>query len=181
MDETTFKVTESPDGMFHVQNIVGMYLGQHHIHSKKGFEEWKKKAAPENKGKLKIEKGVCNCGLKPGWVREINGRDWFNANFGEEPEPSASGAAVPPPQELPKVEAPSSAPVEPPEKTPVKGVKGDQMSDSATATATPKAGKKSHSEAARRAWAVRRKLYGKNGIGKAEKKAKREKAGAESK
>lgn len=167
MSETTFKVTESPDGMFHVQNFLGMYLGQHHVHSKAGFDGWKKKAAPEDKGKLKIEAGACKCGLKPGWVRECNGKDWFNANFGEESGPSVSGAAVPLPQEPPKVEAPSQAPVKPPEKTPVKGVEGDQMSDSATAT---QAKKKVQSEAGHKSWATRRKLYGKKGIGK---KAKR--------
>lgn len=133
-DEMTFKVTECMDGALHVQNFTGMYLGQHHVHSKKGFEDWKKKAVPENKGKLKVEKGVCKCGLKPGWVRECNGKDWFNANFGEEPEPSVSGAAVPLAQESPKVETPSQAPVKLPEKAPVTGAKGVMMKYVATAT-----------------------------------------------
>lgn len=136
MDPMTFTVTECPDGTLHVQNLVGMYLGQHHVHSKKGFEEWKKKAGPEAKGSLKTEKGVCNCGLKPGWVRECNGKDWFNANFGEDPEGvSESVAAVPVAQEPPKSEAPSPAPEKPPDKqAPGKGAEGDRMKYTATAT-----------------------------------------------
>lgn len=173
MSDTSFTVTKCPDGSVHVQNVVGMHLGQHHVHSEKGFAEWKKKAAPENKGGIEVAEGVCNCGLKPGWVREINGRDWFNANFGEDSGQNASPAAVPSVQGSPSLEAPVLSEETPPKAVPVKrAAKGDSM---AKATRDPEA----LSSAAKRAWKARRQKYGKSGAPPRAKKPKaKAKAGA---
>ena len=76
----SFEVTETPDGLFHVQNWVGPFRGQHHVHTAKGLKNWMRKA-DINKKHLRIRKGECNCGLKPGDVREYDGQVWHNNDF----------------------------------------------------------------------------------------------------
>lgn len=71
-------VTITEDGLYHVQNYVGPYRGQHHVHTKKGFEYWLKNVDRKN---VKVENGKCDCGLKAGDVREYDGQLWHNKEF----------------------------------------------------------------------------------------------------
>jgi hypothetical protein len=67
------------DRLYHVQNMAGAMIGQHHVHSHDGFRKWKKKI---NKKYLHMEKAeFCACGLEPGYVKEYDGRIWFNEDF----------------------------------------------------------------------------------------------------
>jgi hypothetical protein len=71
--------SRTSDGLYHVQNMLGPYAGQHHVHTEKGYREWSKKL---NKRYLHIEDAEsCPCGLKPGYVREHDGRVWFKKEF----------------------------------------------------------------------------------------------------
>jgi hypothetical protein len=72
-----FYAVETPDGNIHVQNYVGIYRGQHHVHSKKGFKKWLR----ENDLKVDVVKGKCDCGLKPGDIKEYDGVVWHNPRF----------------------------------------------------------------------------------------------------
>ena len=76
-----FFATECPDGTIHVQNYVGAYRGQHHVHSKESFEKWKQKTETELGVSVDMEKGECNCGLKPGDVKEYDGHVWHNEKW----------------------------------------------------------------------------------------------------
>jgi len=69
MFEMHFYVTRTPDGNIHVQNAVGPYMGQHHVHTRKDFAIWK---ADIPKGQLHDHGRIepCDCGLAPGEVRE---------------------------------------------------------------------------------------------------------------
>lgn len=62
------------DGTVHVQNWVGPFAGQHHVHTKEGFEAWRKNVAGMNA--VKRIRGQCACRLKPGQVRDYDGRIW---------------------------------------------------------------------------------------------------------
>ena len=73
-----FVVQLTPDGNCHVQNMVGGYLGQHHVHTEAGFEKWKKGVSEED---LRIARGRCSCGLKPSQVREYDGKVWQSNDF----------------------------------------------------------------------------------------------------
>jgi hypothetical protein len=69
-------VALTPDGWYHVQNVVGTMPGQHHVHSEQGYIKWKK-----NIDKKYIHEEIaefCPCGLEPGYVKEHDGRAWFN-------------------------------------------------------------------------------------------------------
>lgn len=57
MPEAMFKMRfiampgpKAPDGLptVHVQNFIGIYKGQHHIHSLQGYNEWLKLTDPDN-------------------------------------------------------------------------------------------------------------------------------------
>jgi hypothetical protein len=78
MVEMYFYVYKNPDGTIHVQNIVMGRLGQHHVHSEKSFEEWKK-GIPEHL--IHYMGTSCNCGLRAGDVMEYDGRVWHNPKF----------------------------------------------------------------------------------------------------
>lgn len=69
MYRMTFAVTITPDGLYHVQNGVAGMLGQHHVHSKEGFEAWRK---PDDD--IRMGEGACACGLGDGDVRDHTGR-----------------------------------------------------------------------------------------------------------
>jgi len=75
-----FYVTITPDGLYHVQNYIGGYRGQHHVHSKHGFDNWVN-IAEINKDDLVIAKGMCCCKLKAGDIREFDGYLWHNERF----------------------------------------------------------------------------------------------------
>ena len=77
----THHATFCPDGTVHVQNFVAWMSGQHHVHSKASYLRWKE----ETKSAAEEAKGTCNCGLKPGQVREYDGRVWSNPRFGDKP------------------------------------------------------------------------------------------------
>lgn len=84
MADISFAVSKTGDNLIHVQNIVGGHEGQHHVHSEKGFEKWRKESVPKGI-EIKIEPRACPCGLTVGQVKEINGKTWLNANFEEVP------------------------------------------------------------------------------------------------
>jgi hypothetical protein len=72
-------VSLTPDGMYHVQNMAGALVGQHHVHSQRGFGKWKRNIS---KKYIHIDKAdSCECGLEPGYVREYDGRVWFNESL----------------------------------------------------------------------------------------------------
>ena len=72
-------VALTQDGLYHVQNMVGAMIGQHHVHTEKGYKEWKKDI---DKKYLHLEKTeFCACGLETGYVKEHDGRVWFNEKF----------------------------------------------------------------------------------------------------
>lgn len=74
-----FYVTKTKDGLFHVQNYVQGMKGQHHIHTEKSFDKWKKGI---NAKYIYISEGICNCELtKSGDVREYDGQEWNNDKF----------------------------------------------------------------------------------------------------
>ena len=73
--EMRFYVVRNPDGTYHVQNVVLGHLGQHHVHTEKGFEKWKKDV-PERL--IHYIEGTCDCGLRPGDIMEYDGKVWHN-------------------------------------------------------------------------------------------------------
>jgi hypothetical protein len=77
--EMHFYVVKTPDGLYHVQNIVAGRLGQHHVHSEKSYERW---AQSVDKRLIHyLGEGECNCGLKCGDIREYDGTLWHNPKF----------------------------------------------------------------------------------------------------
>lgn len=68
MFEMHFYVTITKNKLYHVQNAIMGMMGQHHVHDKEGFEDWKKAGGIEEQY-IHISKGQCNCGLKEGQVR----------------------------------------------------------------------------------------------------------------
>ena len=71
-----FYVTITPNGAYHVQNAVAGLLGQHHVHSKAGFERWRQPSDD-----LVESYGDCDCGLQVSQVRDHTGHVWNNPNF----------------------------------------------------------------------------------------------------
>jgi hypothetical protein len=72
-------VALTPDGLYHVQNVVGAMPGQHHIHSEQGYIKWKK-----NIDKKYIQEEIaefCPCGLESGHVKEHDGGACFNEKY----------------------------------------------------------------------------------------------------
>ena len=69
--EMHFYVNRNKDGSVHVQNAVMGMLGQHHVHSKKGFEKWKQDV--EESCIKDLGGGECDCGLKIGDVKDHHG------------------------------------------------------------------------------------------------------------
>lgn len=76
--EMHFYVNRNKDGTIHVQNAVMGMIGQHHIHSKKGFEKWKQGITEKCITSLE---GECNCGLKIGDVKDHHGNITHNDRF----------------------------------------------------------------------------------------------------
>lgn len=73
-------VSLTPDGFYHIQNMVGVMAGQHHIHTERSYKAWKKNI--EKKYIHFEETEFCACGLGPGYVKEYDGEVWFNEKFG---------------------------------------------------------------------------------------------------
>lgn len=73
-------VTRTPDGKYHVQNVVMGHYGQHHVHTKSGFEKWVRETKI-NKDDLTITDGSCECGISPSHVREYDGQVWKSTRF----------------------------------------------------------------------------------------------------
>jgi hypothetical protein len=122
MPEMDFIVSHLPDGTYHVQDKTGPHLGQHHVHSKEGFERWEKKR--KLGGAISI--GVapnCDCGLAVGFVKEFNGKVWFNAVFGEKRIADASVEDQKPEEPISKPEEAAPEPVAPEAKNPKAGKK----------------------------------------------------------
>ena len=81
----SFYVTKTPQGLYHVQNYVGVYRGQHHIHNEQSFQKWLRQDSMKGEN-VKISEGNCECGLtQSGQIREYDGREWFNDRFESEP------------------------------------------------------------------------------------------------
>jgi len=80
MMEMHFYVIKTKDGLYHVQNVVttdvGIFFGQHHVHTEEGFKKWARNVKEENIHFL--GEGECNCGLRAGDVREYDGREWHS-------------------------------------------------------------------------------------------------------
>ena len=68
----TFYVSKSPDGLYHVQNAVGGYLGQHHVHTKESYEAWSR----DLDNIEVLGDAHCDCGLAAGQVRDHTGKVW---------------------------------------------------------------------------------------------------------
>jgi hypothetical protein len=69
----------TPDGLYHAQNTLGPYAGQHHVHTEKGYLQWSKEI---DKRYLHLgDMTACPCELEPGYVREHDGTVWFNKEF----------------------------------------------------------------------------------------------------
>jgi hypothetical protein len=78
MFQMLFRAVIYPDGTVHVQNSVMGHLGQHHVHTLKGYKQWKKDTERECE-ETKAKKGEkCDCGLKVGQTREYDGQTWDN-------------------------------------------------------------------------------------------------------
>lgn len=73
-----FCTTKTPDGLYHVQNYVGGYRGQHHVHNEKSFNSWKKNI---DETSITIMTGTCDCDMTSGDVKEYNGHRWYNDRF----------------------------------------------------------------------------------------------------
>lgn len=78
--EMHFSTTRTRDGLYHVQNVVGGMLGQHHCHTAEGYRYWKSKTRVL-KQFIHTSKGECDCGLKAGQVRSHDGAVRFNPLF----------------------------------------------------------------------------------------------------
>lgn len=134
MPQMDFFVSHLPDGTYHVQDKTGPHFGQHHVHSKEGFERWEKKR--KLGGAISI--GVapnCDCGLAVGFVKECNGKVWFNAAFGEKRNAETPELISKPEDAAPEPVAPDAKPPEgKKEKKPqVNEAKGEKMKFLATA------------------------------------------------
>lgn len=57
-------IIRAADGITHVQNVVGPYLGQHHLYDDSGFATWLAKAGlTEQSDRIIITDYThCNCG-----------------------------------------------------------------------------------------------------------------------
>ncbi len=79
LSEMRHYVALTPDGQYHVQNVVGAFPGQHHVHSEQGYMKWKRSI---NRKYLHEEIAeFCPCGLEPGYVKEHDGRVWLNEEY----------------------------------------------------------------------------------------------------
>lgn len=79
-----FLVIRCPDGTVHVQNVIGPYLGQHHVHTMEGYERWRRhieETLRRDAYEFMESEGACDCGLEPGWVREYDGRVWYSGRW----------------------------------------------------------------------------------------------------
>jgi hypothetical protein len=79
MDEMRFYITKTRDGFYHVQNVVGTFFGQHHVHTEKGFKKWSRNISKKNL--IKQGNGSCDCCLSAGEVKSHDGHVTFNSNF----------------------------------------------------------------------------------------------------
>jgi hypothetical protein len=80
MIDMRYAVDITPDGLHHVTNVVMGMRGQHHVHTKEGYDCWKShnKIPDEN---IIIGEGNCNCGMNPGDVEEYDGHKWHSDRF----------------------------------------------------------------------------------------------------
>jgi len=85
MIDVRFAVDITPDGLYHVTNVVMGMRGQHHVHSKESYERWKAQGNISD-DRIIIGEGTCDCGMNPGDVEEFNGRRWHNDRFEKEDE-----------------------------------------------------------------------------------------------
>jgi hypothetical protein len=72
MFEMHFYVTKTADGLYHIQNVVAGYLGQHHVHTHQDYKKWRRKL--RKKERLHFSKGMCGCNLNNGETRDHHGQ-----------------------------------------------------------------------------------------------------------
>ncbi len=164
------EVTRCADGTIHVQDVHRFALGVHRVHSAAAFERWQKQADAEIETS---SEATCDCGLAPGQVREINDRVWFDPQYGDTQQTKKQSKAA---STNGAVKSGTPAPTQP-----ARGVPAAQPEEvNPMAKAKKKQGKADRSDAAKRAWAERRKRHGKTGISK-EKRAARKRPAAKRK
>ena len=78
MLEMNFYVVKTEEGIYHVQNAVMGMLGQHHVHTERGYNRWRKGVPVKN---IHLSAGECDCGLSPGTVRSHTGDVSYNPKF----------------------------------------------------------------------------------------------------
>jgi len=74
----SFYVSKDKNGNIHVQNAIMGHLGQHHVHTPKGFKKWAKDIDKEDIHNLD---GLCDCGLILGQVKDHEGNVSYNSDF----------------------------------------------------------------------------------------------------
>ena len=69
----------TPDGLYHVQNMVGPYEGQHHVHTEAGYKKWKRGI---DKKRIHLEEAEsCACGLESGYIKSSDGTVCFDEKY----------------------------------------------------------------------------------------------------
>ena len=63
-----FYVSKDKKGNLHVQNMIGPYQGQHHVHTPEDFKRWKRLNRIPNDVISELD-GTCECGLQAGGTR----------------------------------------------------------------------------------------------------------------
>ena len=58
-------VTIDTHNFYHVQNMLGIHTGQHHVHTETDFNQWAQAIDSQDIKHLK-QCDSCPCGLKPG-------------------------------------------------------------------------------------------------------------------
>jgi len=80
-----FYVWKNSDGLYHIQNYIGMYKGQHHIHNEDSYKQWMENLNKIERSNMVMMRGTCECGHnKSGIIEEYDGRVWFNNKFESE-------------------------------------------------------------------------------------------------
>lgn len=77
----SFYATKHPDGLWHVDNFIQGLHGQHHLHSDRSFEAWKKHVHKRDLHLTESDKPCSCCMTKSGDVKEYDDRQWHNDMF----------------------------------------------------------------------------------------------------
>ena len=80
MIDMRFAVDITPDGLYHVTNMVRGMKGQHHVHTEESYDRWKAQGNISD-DRIMISEGTCNCDMKAGAVEEYDGHRWHSDRF----------------------------------------------------------------------------------------------------